>query len=157
VEFTEACAILRDEYGTGHHVWASWGEYDRAQVARQCTAAGIRYPFGTRHLNVKILYSLVNALDRELGMACALEYAGLPLEGTHHRGATTPGTPRICWPVCSRTGAQKVMTARPCNVPAVIAVGLAGASSSDRTTSRSAMPRPGAEQSTDGTVIHSGE
>ncbi|MET8181692.1 3'-5' exonuclease [Streptomyces sp. NPDC005336] len=86
IGFAEACEILRDEYGAGHRVWASWGEYDRAQFTRQCTATDTRYPFGTRHLNVKNLYSLMNSLDRELGMAGALQHAGLPLEGTHHRG-----------------------------------------------------------------------
>jgi inhibitor of KinA sporulation pathway (predicted exonuclease) len=86
IGFAEACEILRDEHGAGHRVWASWGEYDRAQFTRQSVATNTRYPFGTRHLNVKNLYSLMHSLDRELGMADALRHAGLPLEGTHHRG-----------------------------------------------------------------------
>ncbi|WP_435858412.1 exonuclease domain-containing protein [Streptomyces milbemycinicus] len=57
IGFAEACEILRDEHGAGHRVWASWGEYDRAQFTRQSSATNIRYPFGTRHLNVKNLTS----------------------------------------------------------------------------------------------------
>ncbi|MEU0933246.1 MULTISPECIES: 3'-5' exonuclease [unclassified Embleya] len=84
--FAEACALLRTEFRTHQRVWASWGEYDRQQFERQCAAEGVPYPFGTRHLNAKSLYSLAHGLDRELGMAAALEHAGLPQEGTHHRG-----------------------------------------------------------------------
>ncbi|MFF7244218.1 exonuclease domain-containing protein [Embleya sp. NPDC008237] len=84
--FADACALLRGEFRAHQRVWASWGEYDRQQFERQCAAEGVPYPFGTRHLNAKSLYSLAHGLDRELGMAAALEHAGLPLEGTHHRG-----------------------------------------------------------------------
>ncbi|WP_436775714.1 exonuclease domain-containing protein [Yinghuangia sp. YIM S09857] len=84
--FAQACAMLRSEYRSHERVWASWGEYDRQQFERQCRDLGTAYPFGTRHLNVKTLFSLVHALPRELGMAGALAQAGRPLEGTHHRG-----------------------------------------------------------------------
>ncbi|WP_406286556.1 exonuclease domain-containing protein [Embleya sp. NBC_00896] len=86
VSFADACALLRAEYRSHQRVWASWGEYDRQQFERQCAAEGVPYPFGTRHLNAKSLYSLARGLDRELGMAGALDHAGVPLEGTHHRG-----------------------------------------------------------------------
>ena len=86
VPFAEACATLRDEHRSGQRVWASWGEYDRAQFTRQCAATGVPYPFGARHLNVKTLFSLVHGLDRELGMAGALRHVGHELVGTHHRG-----------------------------------------------------------------------
>lgn len=84
--FGQACALIRSRYLTNQRVWASWGDYDRLQFERQCAAEGVRYPFGPRHLNAKTLYSLAHALDREPGMAAALEHAGLPLHGTHHRG-----------------------------------------------------------------------
>ncbi len=86
VPFAEACATLRAEHRSRQRVWASWGEYDRNQFTRQCAASGVSYPFGTRHLNVKTLFSLVHGLDRELGMAGALRHAGHDLVGTHHRG-----------------------------------------------------------------------
>jgi len=84
--FDKACALLRSRYLTPQRPWASWGDYDRLQFERQCAAEGVRYPFGTRHLSAKTLYSLAHGLDRELGMAGALEHAGVPLHGTHHRG-----------------------------------------------------------------------
>ena len=46
----------------------------------------MRYPFGRTHLNIKSLFALVHALPHEVGMDEALKLAGLPLEGTHHRG-----------------------------------------------------------------------
>lgn len=86
VPFAEACGLLRREYGARQRVWASWGDYDRRQFERQCAAGGVSYPFGSRHVNAKTLYSLAHGLGRELGMAEALAHAGRELEGTHHRG-----------------------------------------------------------------------
>jgi inhibitor of KinA sporulation pathway (predicted exonuclease) len=81
VTFVEACRLLRKDFDAQNRVWASYGDYDRKQFQRQGT-----YPFGPRHVNVKTLFALTRALPREVGMAQAMELAGLPLEGTHHRG-----------------------------------------------------------------------
>jgi len=81
ITYVEACALLRKEFRSRDRVWASYGDYDRKQFERQGS-----YPFGPRHVNVKTLFALSRALPREVGLAEALELAGLPLEGTHHRG-----------------------------------------------------------------------
>jgi inhibitor of KinA sporulation pathway (predicted exonuclease) len=85
--FRDACALLKSRYTAKDRIWASYGEYDRQQFERQCHSRGVPYPFGARHLNVKTLFALVHALPAEVGMAAALARQGLPLEGTHHRGA----------------------------------------------------------------------
>ena len=85
--FAEACALLRRDHRSGSRPWASWGDYDRRQFERQCAATAVPYPFGSRHTNAKADYSHRNGLNRKLGMAAALQHAGLPLEGRHHRGA----------------------------------------------------------------------
>ncbi|MFF0742850.1 exonuclease domain-containing protein [Streptomyces sp. NPDC004111] len=88
--FAEACRILREEYGAGERPWASWGDYDRLQFARQSTADGVEYPFGRPaellHTNAKAVFAQAYGLRRRPGMAHALRVAGLPLEGRHHRG-----------------------------------------------------------------------
>lgn len=86
ISFAEACAILQSDYLSRERVWASYGDYDRAQFERQCRVRQIEYPFGARHINIKTLFALYYGLSREVGMARALEIAGIPLEGTHHRG-----------------------------------------------------------------------
>jgi inhibitor of KinA sporulation pathway (predicted exonuclease) len=86
VDFATACATLRKELRSEQRVWASYGDYDRRQFQRQCADAGVRYPFGIRHLNVKTLFALGWGLAEEVGMDEALRLADLPLEGTHHRG-----------------------------------------------------------------------
>lgn len=86
VSFAAACATLRKEFLSEQRVWASYGDYDRRQFQRQCADAGVRYPFGIRHLNVKTLFALGRGLAEEVGMDAALGLTGLPLEGTHHRG-----------------------------------------------------------------------
>lgn len=86
ISFAAACAILQTEYLSRERVWASYGDYDRAQFERQCRTRQIAYPFGSRHINVKTLFALAHGLSREVGMARALEIAGIVLEGTHHRG-----------------------------------------------------------------------
>lgn len=116
VPFAEACRILVEEYAAGERPWASWGEYDRRQFARQCRADGIADPVGdpagdrvgdpvgdpfgdpsertrpvrTRpvrvHTNAKAVFVEAHGLRHKVGMDQALRIAGLPLEGRHHRG-----------------------------------------------------------------------
>ncbi|WP_437910681.1 3'-5' exonuclease [Sorangium sp. So ce327] len=86
VSFREACATLRSELKAQDRLWASYGDYDRRMFERQCQSRGVPLPFGPSHLNVKSLFAVTHALSREVGMAEALERAGLPLAGTHHRG-----------------------------------------------------------------------
>src|SRR5205085_5051451 len=86
ITFTEACEILRKEYQSRDRVWASFGDYDRTMFQKQCEATGVVYPFGPRHLNVKMLFALSRGLLNEIGMSEALGLMGVPREGTHHRG-----------------------------------------------------------------------
>jgi inhibitor of KinA sporulation pathway (predicted exonuclease) len=86
VTFAEACAILEGEYRSAELVWASYGDYDRKQIARQCGETGVRYPFGPTHLNVKEMFAKVRKLPHKVGMAQAVKMCGRTLEGTHHRG-----------------------------------------------------------------------
>lgn len=87
LSFADACLVLRREYQSGERVWASYGEYDRAQFDRQCRDMAVPYPFSRSHLNVKNLVALRHAWDATVGMDRALERLGLPLEGRHHNGA----------------------------------------------------------------------
>ncbi|MCP2165010.1 3'-5' exonuclease [Goodfellowiella coeruleoviolacea] len=84
--FAEACRRLATEHTAGTRGWASWGDYDRKQFLRQCAATGVAYPFGRRHINAKAVFATAFDLPRPVGMATALDIAGLPLEGRHHRG-----------------------------------------------------------------------
>ncbi|MEV0883796.1 exonuclease domain-containing protein [Streptomyces microflavus] len=84
--FAEACRVLAAEHRTGLLPWASWGDYDRKQFTLQCQRSGAEYPFGHRHTNAKAVFTTSYGLRRRPGMAQALELAGLPLEGRHHRG-----------------------------------------------------------------------
>ncbi|KOU75989.1 DNA polymerase III [Streptomyces sp. MMG1533] len=86
VSFAEACRLLAAEHRAGARAWASWGDYDRHQFVRQCRATGTPYPFGRRHTNAKAAFTDVHGLRKRPGMAQALRFAGLPLEGRHHRG-----------------------------------------------------------------------
>lgn len=85
ITFREACDLLRIEYHTDSRSWASWGDYDRKQFQKQ-SVGDIRYPFSSRHINAKQVYSQAYQFKRA-GMARALRHAGLSLEGSHHRGA----------------------------------------------------------------------
>ncbi|WP_028936945.1 3'-5' exonuclease [Pseudonocardia spinosispora] len=86
IDFAEACAALVDEHDSGTRPWASWGDYDRNQFRRQCKATGTSYPFGEHHTNAKKAFAAAFGLPKPTGMDGALEVAGLPLEGRHHRG-----------------------------------------------------------------------
>lgn len=86
ISFAEACMLLQTAYGSRERIWASYGESDRLHFERQCHSRQIAYPFAPRHINIKALFALWHALPKEVGMATALQIAGLPLEGRHHRG-----------------------------------------------------------------------
>jgi len=86
VSFAEACRGLATSFESGVRCWASWGEYDRRQFEAQCQATRTEYPFGRRHVNAKAVFTEARGLRKRPGMARALDIAGLPLEGRHHRG-----------------------------------------------------------------------
>ena len=84
--FGEACNILLNDFDSKNRVWGSWGDYDRAMFYEQCKSLCINYPLNKSHINLIPLFSLAYNLDKELGMAEALEIAKLELKGIHHRG-----------------------------------------------------------------------
>lgn len=84
--FADACRFLTETLASRSTAWASYGDYDRKQFARQCASFGVPYPFGEAHLNVKNLFARTHDLPREVGMAAALKLSERPLTGTHHRG-----------------------------------------------------------------------
>lgn len=86
LKFSEACEILHVDYDSKNRVWASWGDFDRNLFQKQCTALGVKYPFGPRHINLKCLFSIMYGYDHELAMPDALKAIGGTLTGTHHRG-----------------------------------------------------------------------
>lgn len=88
------------EMGTSrHHVWCSYGEYDRVKLSSDPYERGGLYslygitraqnPFAymRAHYNIKTLMALKERLPKELGMARALQFYGLELLGRHHNGA----------------------------------------------------------------------
>lgn len=88
VTLKEAFDYLVDELGSKNMSWASYGEYDRNMVRRQCGVFGLAYPFGETHTNVKTLFKeLYKGHRGNYGMATAYKAVfGKPIEGTHHRG-----------------------------------------------------------------------
>lgn len=85
VSFHDACRTLAKDFGTKDRPWASYGDYDRNQFNKVCTALGVRYPFGSRHINIKTLACFAAGLREEVGMGDLLNRMGIPLLGTHHR------------------------------------------------------------------------
>ena len=64
---------------------ASWGNFDKDQLQKDCKAWWIKYPFTKDHINVKELFS--KKLNRKrcgLGKACRI--LNIQFEGVHHRG-----------------------------------------------------------------------
>jgi inhibitor of KinA sporulation pathway (predicted exonuclease) len=99
-DITTALANIELDYGVlKHHVWASFGEYDRVKLSSDQEQTGglfslygiprAQNPFAQMraHLNIKTLMAIKEKMNKEMGMARALQYYGLPLEGRHHNGA----------------------------------------------------------------------
>lgn len=84
--FSDACALLEDEYQSHQRTWASYGDYDRLQFMKQCETWGVPYPFGRSHINAKNLLALQCGLAHEVNLQQGMKLVGLPFEGTVHRG-----------------------------------------------------------------------
>jgi inhibitor of KinA sporulation pathway (predicted exonuclease) len=83
--FAEALRRFVEWLGDPRQVrFASWGDYDRRQIARDCQRAGVEVPFEPDTLNLKHI-CCPRLHMKPGGMAQALARAGLELGGTHHR------------------------------------------------------------------------
>lgn len=64
---------------------ASWGGYDKNQIAQDCRYHGVHYPFGDQHINIKKRFA--EAVGRKpCGLGRALGGMGLEFIGNPHRG-----------------------------------------------------------------------
>lgn len=84
--YEAALAILRNRFNSENRTFISWGDYDRKMFERNCNSFNVKYPFGSRHMNLKNSFTLLHGLDREPGMDAALKILNMDLYGTHHRG-----------------------------------------------------------------------
>ena len=84
--FRQACRLLSEKYLSDRRTWASYGDYDRLMLTRQCQEMDVPYPFGRSHINVKNLLALHFGLKREVDLKQATALMDLPFEGTIHRG-----------------------------------------------------------------------
>ncbi|BAZ52749.1 exonuclease RNase T and DNA polymerase III [Nostoc sp. NIES-4103] len=69
-----------------NHIFCSWGNYDKKQFLQDCQFHNLPYPFTQEHINIKKEFSEYIGVSKGFGMAKALEFLGIELKGTHHRG-----------------------------------------------------------------------
>ncbi len=81
-----ACLRLRKEFAGRERLWASWGDFDRAQIERQCNEYGVPYPLSRAHINI---LALANAKWRRRfdSVPDALALIEEKFEGRLHSGA----------------------------------------------------------------------
>lgn len=66
--------------------WASWGNYDRNQIAQDSRLHGVGQCLPeSLHSNFKAFFSSVHGLGKQMGMKRAVQRCGLDWVGTHHR------------------------------------------------------------------------
>jgi len=94
VPFEQALERLRDHClgpnylhrgGPLLYSWASYGEWDRDILERQCQSFGVRYPMSRTHFNIKALLNLLRG-DKHVGLSKAVKSFGMEFEGKHHSG-----------------------------------------------------------------------
>jgi inhibitor of KinA sporulation pathway (predicted exonuclease) len=84
--YPAAFARFREWIGEPRLVrFASWGQYDKRQLQRDCAHHAVPYPFEDDHFNIKKFWSRTYR-NKSASMSHALERMGLALEGAHHRG-----------------------------------------------------------------------
>jgi inhibitor of KinA sporulation pathway (predicted exonuclease) len=112
--FAQAIAALREFMADEQPLFCSWGAYDRNQFQLDARYHKVALPFGPHHLNLKEVFSDTVGTRKRFGMAGALRWLGLALEGTHHRGIDDArNIARIlpyaikAWPLPAPTGGQR--------------------------------------------------
>ena len=72
--------------GSGAFTLAAWGNYDGAQLGRDCARHGVENPFQEiPYVNVKVAFAAHLKRSRAMGLGGALRKLGLRPEGTAHR------------------------------------------------------------------------
>ena len=70
----------------GHdEVWASWGDFDRNLIVRECTRYNVTDPMSPIHFNLKALEASHRNSKKQHGMKGTMESMGLVFPGTLHR------------------------------------------------------------------------
>jgi inhibitor of KinA sporulation pathway (predicted exonuclease) len=65
--------------------WASWGDYDRKQFARDCARHGTENPLQLPHENARRIFTTQQQIGTAVSLAMACELAEIKLEGNYHR------------------------------------------------------------------------
>ena len=88
IPFMEAINLLKRTHRIHNRPWISWGDYDINQLRRDCEKNNLIYEkvFYPRHANLKLWFSLMYGLTKELSVGKALEYINSPFEGSPHSG-----------------------------------------------------------------------
>lgn len=87
VPFEQALERLRAHCQAPDYLysWASYGEWDKDILERQCQSFGVRYPLSKTHFNIKALLNLLRG-DKHVGLSKAVKSFGMEFEGKHHSG-----------------------------------------------------------------------
>lgn len=84
ISLREAIEDLIHNHDSKRCLWASYGNYDRTMFEKECKSKRVEYPFGPSHVNIKDLVRF--SAGKNMGLAKALDYFGIEMEGRHHRG-----------------------------------------------------------------------
>lgn len=85
VSFSEACDMLKDEYGSATVVSAAWGRSDMSYMLSDCDHKGLKSPFSGTHWNIQKRFAKFMNSRNEVSVANALKAIGLEFDGRQHR------------------------------------------------------------------------
>lgn len=71
--FEEMCTFINKEFDTKKYAWASYGDFARVLIQRQCSKLHVWFPFGKTYMNVKYLFALKHRLNEQVGFYKAFE------------------------------------------------------------------------------------
>lgn len=82
--------------------WGSWGMFDRNQIERESNRHGTADPLvGFKHVNLKRAFARTRKI-KQVGMATALQIAGLTPDGVHHKADDDAVNVAKLLPFCPR-------------------------------------------------------
>lgn len=87
ITLNEAMILLEKEYKISKRTWASWGDYDKKMLLKDCAAKQLNFPGENRsHQNIKNILAIQLGWDKETSLEEGLKRFNLDFNGTQHRG-----------------------------------------------------------------------
>ena len=86
IPLADALNRIKQDFNPKNRQWASYGDYDRTHLKKQCQFFELDNPFSEMHRNVKDEYQMMRGWKKGVSVKKVCDELNIEFEGTLHRG-----------------------------------------------------------------------